>query len=256
MQAAYPMYNQPETQHWVDQWWQAIATELQNQGINAPAELIQPADYYAHWQADDLLLSQTCGYPLTHDLAGKVQYLMTPCYDTPYNEGANYCSLVLVHEDSQAETFEDLKGLRFAFNSVDSQSGYNCLRFRLEEQGVGQQGHADYFGDMLVSGGHRQSLAMVQSGQAETCAIDSVTFALLAKHVPQAVAGLRVVMTTPLVPGLPFITSLATNPQIADTLRQAITQVQQIPAMQACMQQLLIKDWQVLELSEYDVLKR
>lgn len=255
MQAAYPMYNQPETQHWVNQWWQAIATELQKQGIDAPAELTQPEDYYAHWQADDLLLSQTCGYPLTHDLAGKVQYLMTPCYDTPYNEGANYCSLVLVHEDSKVETFDDLKGQRFAFNSQDSQSGYNCLRFRLEEQGVGQQGHADFFGEMLTSGGHRQSLAMVQNGQADLCACDSVTFALLAKHAPEHVAGLKVVATTRQMPGLPLITSLATDADTADKLRQTVTAVQADLAMQECLSNLLIKDWQVLPLSDYDVLK-
>ena len=255
MQAAYPMYNQPETQHWVDQWWQAISTELQQRGINAPAELTQPADYYAHWQADDLLLSQTCGYPLTHDLAGKVQYLMTPCYDTPYNEGANYCSLVLVHEDSQAETFEDLKGQRFAFNSVDSQSGYNCLRFRLAEQGVGEQGHADYFGDMLVSGGHRQSLAMVQTGQADLCACDSVTFALLAKHAPEHVASLKVVATTRQMPGLPLITSSHTSAATAEQLRVAVRTVQADPAVQECLSNMLIKDWQVLPLSAYDVLK-
>ena len=255
MQAAYPMYNQAETQVWVNQWWQALATQLQDVGITAPAELTQPDDYYQHWQSQDLLVSQTCGYPLTHDLAGKVQYLITPCYDTPYNQGAHYCSLLLVQENNSAQTFADLKGMSFAYNSLDSQSGYNCLYPLLGEQPQAPS-HKEFFAVMLASGGHRQSIAMVQSGQAETCAIDSVTFALLAKHVPAAVAGLRVVTSTPLVPGLPFITSLTTDQQTADKLRQAIIQVQQNPAMQACLKQLLIKDWQVLELSEYDVLKR
>ena len=255
MQAAYPMYNQAETQIWVNQWWQALATQLQSMGIIAPAQLIQPNDYYQHWLRQDLLISQTCGYPLTHDLASKVQYLITPCYDTPHNQGAYYCSLVLVQENSRAHTFADLKGMSFAYNSLDSQSGYNCLYPLLAEQPQAP-GHQHFFDTMLASNGHRQSLAMVQSGQAETCAIDSVTFALLAKHAPASVAGLRVVTSTPLVPGLPFITSLATDQQTADKLRKAITQVQEDPSMQECLQQLLIKDWQVLELSEYDVLKR
>jgi len=254
MQAAYPMYNQAETQPWVNQWWQALATQLESMGIDAPTQLTQPDDYYQHWLSPELLISQTCGYPLTHDLAGKVQYLITPCYDTPHNQDAYYCSLVLVQENSTVQTFADLKGASYAYNSLDSQSGYNCLYPLLAKQGTDK--HQDYFGNMLASGGHRQSIAMVQSGQAETCAIDSITYALLAKHMPAAVAGLRLVMTTPLVPGLPFITSLATDQQTADKLRQAITQVQQDPAMQACLQQLLIKDWKVLELAEYDVLKR
>ncbi len=255
MQAAYPMYNQDETQTWVNQWWQAIAQQLHKLGVAAPEQLLQPADYYAHWQAQDLLLSQTCGYPLTHELDGKVQYLMTPCYDTPHNEGAHYCSLVLVQEDNQAQSFAELKGQAFAYNSEDSQSGYNCLRFRLAEQGVGEQGHAAYFGDMLVSGGHRQSLAMVQSHQADLCCCDSVTFALLAKQAPETVAGLRVVATTRLVPGLPLITSLQTSTRTAELLRKAVLAVQADPAMQECLGNLLIKDWQVLPLAAYDVLR-
>ena len=255
MQAAYPMYNQVETQTWVNHWWQALCAELQSRGLQAPAELTQPQDYYQHWQDQDLLLSQTCGYPLTHHLAGKVQYLITPCYDTPYNKGAYYCSLLIVQASNSAQTFADLQGMSFTYNSLDSQSGYNCLYPLLAEQGT--PAHQNFFGTMQASGGHRQSLAMVQSGQTQTCAIDSVTFALLAKHAPATVAGLRVVTTTtPLVPGLPLITSLATSAETAKQLCQAIMQVQQDPAMQDCLQQLLIKDWQVLELADYDVLKR
>ena len=39
------------------------------------------------------------------------------------------------------------------------------------------------------------------------CAVDAVTFALIAKHRPDAVAGLSEIARTPAAPGLPLITS-------------------------------------------------
>jgi len=259
MLASYPMYNQPETQMWVDRWWQAVVAELDAMGVDGPLILTQPKDYYAHWQAHDLLLSQTCGYPLTHALQGKVQYLITPCYDSPYNQGAYYCSLLLVSEQSALLALTNgadmtrLAGLSLAYNSLDSQSGYHCLRPLLAGMGINK--HADFFGPMLPTGGHRQSLAMVQQGQAQLCAVDCVTYALLAKHAPQSVAGLRLVGTTPQVPGLPLITSLMTSADVVDQLRTAIFAVQKDADMAGVMGQLLIKDWQVLPLAEYEVLK-
>ena len=259
LMASYPMYNLPEATQWVDAWWQAVAQRLQSLR-QVPQQLTTPEDYYVHWQADNLLLSQTCGYPLTHELAGKVQYVITPCYATPYvtqqYAGANYCSLVLVAESflPQAQSFAQLRGTSLAFNSEDSQSGFNCLRPMLRDQGVSS--HAEFFAELHVSGGHRQSLAMVKQGQADACAIDCVTFALLSKYAPNEVQGLRVIDTSPTVPGLPFITTLHRSSEQVQQLRDALLWVQQQPHMQQTMQQLLITDWQVLELSDYDVIKQ
>src|SRR4029077_15357307 len=80
------------------------------------------------WLSDELLFSQTCGYPLTHALKGRVQLLATPCYSADGCEGASYCSFVIVPADSPATTLADLQGKRVAFNTPDSQSGMNALR--------------------------------------------------------------------------------------------------------------------------------
>ena len=56
--------------------WQGLRAHLVRAGIaGVPQALDWPNDHPAHWQDPQLLLSQSCGYPLTHALAGTVQLL-------------------------------------------------------------------------------------------------------------------------------------------------------------------------------------
>ncbi|NIR61538.1 MAG: hypothetical protein GWO02_19625, partial [Gammaproteobacteria bacterium] len=48
------------------------------------------------WRSTELLLSQTCGYPLTHALAGVVELVATPAYAAQGCRGPEYASLLIV----------------------------------------------------------------------------------------------------------------------------------------------------------------
>ncbi len=67
-----------------------------------PAALERGRDRDEQWRSPDLLLSQTCGYPLTHALAGRVDLVATPCYGVRGCEGADYRSLVVVARAGKA----------------------------------------------------------------------------------------------------------------------------------------------------------
>src|SRR3546814_3772619 len=81
------------------------------------------SDLAALWTAPDLLFSQTCGYPLTHALAGRVTLVATPIYDCPGCDGGRYRSEILVRADDAAGQPADLKGRRAAVNAAESKSG-------------------------------------------------------------------------------------------------------------------------------------
>ncbi|MCZ7598487.1 MAG: hypothetical protein M5U09_13265 [Gammaproteobacteria bacterium] len=66
------------------------------------------------------LFSQTCGYPLTHALAGLVRLVATPCHAAPGCDGPRYRSLLIVAAESRAETLDGLRSMRCAFNDTDS----------------------------------------------------------------------------------------------------------------------------------------
>ncbi len=69
-------------------------------------------------------------------------------------------------------------------NAEHSQSGYNVLRKMVAP--LSREGR---FSAVMFSGSHRQSLRELQQENADIAAIDCVTYALLQRHQPQALAG-------------------------------------------------------------------
>lgn len=229
---AYPMYQMPELEHLIAAWWQGSRRHMLEQGLHVPEQLAQVDNHYPHWRDKHLLLSQTCGYPLTHDLQGQVQYVATQGYNTPYSSGPNYCSLVLVRKDEGATDINAMRQTRVAFNGLDSQSGYHALCKLIAPLVANAQGQA-FFSKVIEAGSHRRSLAMVAQGQADLCAVDCVTYTLLQHHAPAVVADLRILTSTESTPGLPYITSLSRSPETLSKLRSGLMAAGQDPALES-----------------------
>lgn len=181
------------------------------------AHFIRPTELLIHWQHDGVLLSQTCGYPLVTMLK-TVQLVGCFHYGAPGCEGPNYRSLLVTRARNKGRTLADFRGLTAACNAQDSQSGYRAL---LTATG----GDAAFFCRTVWSGSHRQSLEALQHAEADIAAIDCVTFALLARYQPQALAGLTVIGETKSTPGLPLITSAKTSDRELKALRTALGEI-------------------------------
>ncbi|MGH6947865.1 MAG: phosphate/phosphite/phosphonate ABC transporter substrate-binding protein, partial [Kiloniellales bacterium] len=196
--ASLPMYDLPEVAAATDAWWRGLACAFAREGIaDPPAALTRLGDHRLLWRAGDLLFTQTCGYPLTHAFADAFALVATPCYASPDCEGPRYRSLIVTRAEQGGMEIADLRGLRLAVNGHDSHSGANALRALVAPLAAGQR----FFANVLETGGHLASLAAVTEGSADVCAVDCVTFALLARYRPAALATLRVFARTPLAPG-------------------------------------------------------
>ena len=214
--ASLPMYDaDPQA---VEAWWRALSRALHAQGVADVAERLDwPLELDAHWRDPRLLLSQACGYPLVTSLRSSVQVVGAFRYTAPGCAGIEYRSELVARIDD-AESIEGFRGRVAAVNSLDSHSGCNALRgfvAPLARDGA-------FFGDHLVSGSHRRSLAAVQSGAADIAAIDCVTLASLRRRDPALLRGLRVVTSTATAPGLPLVTSASTPPDELAALRSAL----------------------------------
>src|SRR5262245_43660702 len=149
--ASLPMYNLPELDAATDAWWQGLARAFRREGVTGvPDALDSRPDFQQVLLSPDLFFAQTCGYPLTHALAGKVTLLATPCYAADGCAAADYCSLVIVAADNPAGDVAALRGARCAVNGTDSQSGYNALRALVAPLADGGR----FFGRVAVSGSH------------------------------------------------------------------------------------------------------
>jgi ABC-type phosphate/phosphonate transport system substrate-binding protein len=240
MRASLPMYDLPETHAATDAFWGALAEVL---GLSV--NLSRDAEWVAAWRDPTLLFSQTCGYPLTHEFAGTLAYVATPHYACDGCEGPFYRSILLAR---QALPLADFRGRVAAFNSHESMSGMLALKAAFAP--LAEQGH--FFSSARETGSHLASLAAVQQGTADLCAIDCVTVALARRYRPAALAGLVEVGRTPLAPGLPFVTRAA---DVAE-LRQALAAVFADPRLAATRATLLLSGFSVLEAEAYQAITR
>jgi ABC-type phosphate/phosphonate transport system substrate-binding protein len=221
--AALPMYNVSPV---IARDWRALLADVR---ANLAAwldargdslELVDPgADLTAFWLRDDLLLAQTCGYPLEHALDGRVRLVATPVFDAPGCIGATYRSVLVVRRDSPARTLEACRNLRAIYNSDDSNSGMNLFRHAVAP--LARDGR--FFASVQTSGGHLASLhALAVDARADIAAIDCVTYALAREHRPELTAGVREIGMTASTPGLPFITSMRVSGHDAEILARAL----------------------------------
>ena len=229
-------------------FWAGLRDHMRAAGlIDVPEALCHPTDLRAHWRRPDLLLSQTCGFPLVTSLAGQVRYVATPRYRALGCEGAFYSSAVVVRASDGAERLDDLAGRRVAFNARDSQSGMNALRAMIAPLASGRR----FFSEAIETGSHRASVAAVRAGRADVASIDAVTWALLSRDLPDEAGGLRVLTFTARAPGLPLVTALWTSPTDLARLRDALAETCADETFAACRAELLIDGFDVLPSEVY-----
>lgn len=214
MLASLPMYDLAELRSATDAWWAGLRRALCAAGVaGVPARLLRGGGFGMEWHDPTLLLSQCCGWDLTHGLANSVQPIATPVYAAPGCSGPYYRSVIIVRSADPASHLIDLRGRVCAVNMTGSQSGYNTLRYSVARIARGRP----LFGEIVISGSHVTSIEWVRNGQADVAAIDCVTFELLRQHRPLAMAGLRILALSRRAPSLPYITR---NNAPADLLKR------------------------------------
>lgn len=254
MLASLPMYDLEPLRQATDTWWGGIAAALRRQGFAETPEALARdggfGDRFVQWASPDLLLSQTCGYPLTHDFADKLRLVATPLYRAEHCAGPRYCSVVVVASGHPAVTVDDLRGSHVAVNGFDSQSGFNSLRGLVAP--LARDGR--FFGRVSETGRHAASLAMVAAGEADVCALDCVSHALWRRHMPELLEGTRVLTVTARAPSLPYVTHAGRSDEDVTRMRAALAEAVADPSLRQAREYLLIAGFETLPRTAYDAI--
>ena len=246
--ASLPMYCEAEVRPATERWWAGLSRHLQDHGVQGvPESLTWPADYHDHWRSEELLFSQTCGYPLVNVLGPAVRLVATPCYDAPGCDGPTYGAHVIVSENAKAQSVGELRGSRLAVNETGSYSGYHVWRSMLP---AGED-PPSFFGVIIASGSHRASIRCVAAGEADVCAVDCVTHALLTHHAPETLRGTRILTSSPTAPALPFVTGAATTDDDIAKMRDGLLAAIADPALEAVRGELRLTGASVLTDNDY-----
>jgi len=239
------MYDLPELQAATDALWSALAERIPR----APKALTRGTNLEKIWTDPDLLLAQTCGYPLVTSLAGKVALLATPCYDATGCEGPSYRSAIITHVEEPANTLSALRGKICAINSADSNSGMNLLRAEIAP--LVHHGEK-FFARIVTTGSHASSVEAVADGHADVAAIDCVTWSLLQERRPTALREIHLLGWTQSTPGLPLITSRRTDEPTRRALIEALHDIIADPALAHIRAALRLERYVELPLTAYD----
>jgi len=108
-----------------------------------------------------------------------------------YGRRPIYFSDIVVAESSRYQCFADLAGSTLAYNEPTSHSGCNLIRFHIARLGR----DASFFGRVLESGSHQQSLNWIVDGIADVSAIDSTVLELEMNQRPELRYRLRIIET-------------------------------------------------------------
>jgi phosphonate transport system substrate-binding protein len=240
---------------------EAICLEIANYAarrIGMEATFVADVD----WQTRELMLHSAdvdvcwvCGLPYVvkvDELMLDIELLAAPVMrGARYGGEPIYYSDVIVRADSSFRRFTDLRGCRWAFNESGSQSGYGVVRYHLATLGE----RSGYFGDVIETGGHLRSLAMILSGEIDATAIDSTVLELELARDPALGPKLRVVEVMGPSPIPPWVINRRVPPPIRDALRQAFLTMHDDPQGRLILASGLMDRFVAVDDSDYDAIR-
>ncbi len=247
-----PMYNvTPDVGAAWEALLGAVVRGLRRCGWTDPMRVVPATgELTALWRAPDLLLSQTCGYPLVTELEHDVQVLAAPEFGLPGCAGVDYRSLIVVRQAGGADSLQQLRGAVAVINQWHSHSGMNALRHTIAP--LAREGR--FFSRIVVSGSHMASIAAVQQGQADVAAVDCATYGLAMRAAPERLAGVRVLQATAAAPGLPLITSRALRDEQVRQLRGVLLRLHEdAPSL---MDTLSVLRLHAMALADYEPIRQ
>lgn len=249
--ASLGMYDSAGVQDANDRLWSAIAGRLREVGVaDVPDALDRGRPLEAIWGDPNLLLAQTCGYPLVTRFAGRLKYVATPRYGAVGCEGVTHRSRVVIRKRDPADRLQDLRGRRLAINDPASNSGMNLLRALIAPLAGGDR----FFGEVVETGSHAASARAVAEGEVDIASIDNVTYAHIEQETPMVAAELRTLTWTVASPALPFVTAASTPDRLVSQLREAVRVA--IEDERGASGRLLLEGIETTGIRRYDALRR
>ena len=193
-----------------------------------------------------------CGLPyvLLHDQAkSAVELLAAPVMkDKRYGDVPKYYSDLVVRKDSDIQSINDLKGRTYVFNDKISNSGYNMPRYRLLKLGLTD----GFFGEVLRSGSHEESLRMVAAGKADASFVDSLVLEYDKAHGLGVASELRVIESVGPAGIPPVVVSHKVPDAMRRDLQRHLLAMHENPKGRAILDRALVQRFVAPGDSNYD----
>ncbi len=206
-------------------WFYQIVAEYLGRQLDEEIEIVQSQHDPLLDSAlldDEIDIAFICGLPFIRHhqvFPHQLQAIAAPVLQAPrYSDRPVYFSDIIVNANSNIFKFEELAGKRFCYNDPGSNSGYHLLRDRIFQSGYSR----DFFGELIPSGFHQNSIKLVSSGLADFAAIDSTVLEEELRNDPQLSFSLRVIESIGPSPIPPIIAAQRLGNVYIDRLQFAL----------------------------------
>lgn len=163
-----------------------------------------------------------------------------------------YFSDVIVHRDSDAASFLDLRGRSWCYNEPLSQSGYGITRYHMVS--VGET--SGFFSDVIQSGFHETSIRMVANGDAAASAIDSQVLAIEMRDNPDLAARIKVIDSLGPSTIQPVAISKRFDTEFRNAVRQVLLDFAATLEGRRILERGAVAGWVAVGASDYDDIRR
>jgi phosphonate transport system substrate-binding protein len=234
--------------------YQAIADYLAAR-LERPVELAVGASFgqFAAGEAD---AGFVCGAPyvrLRWSSEPPVVALAAPVLQGERYQGQPiYFSDVIVRHDSPFQSFADLAGRSWAYNDRDSHSGWSVTLYRLAQlRAVG-----GYFGRVVESGFHQESIRLVAAGAVDASAIDSQVLAVELRDHPELAPQLRVIDALGPSPIQPFVASTRLPDRLLADMQDALLLMGRDPTARPALAHGFVDHFAAVDDASYDPIRQ
>lgn len=209
-----------------------------------------------------------CGFPyvlLRDRPEPQVELVAAPVMKSARYQGKPvYYSDLIVRADSDIQSIQDLRGRTYVYNEETSNSGYNLPRARLIELGL----TGGFFGKVLRSGSHEESIRMVADGRADASFVDSLVLEYDREYWREHgsahgsahgdAAALRVRVIDSVGPsGIPPVVMRTTVPRaIRQELQHLLVTMHEDPAGRRILDEALVERFVVVDDGNYDDIRK
>jgi ABC-type phosphate/phosphonate transport system substrate-binding protein len=232
-------------------WRELLARVTRDAGVPldyVPYPAPQPLEDL--WARPDLGCVLMCGYPIALGLA-PVAPIAAPIPRAAWAAGrARYCTDLIVRQDAPYRRLEDTFGGRAGWTVRHSHSGFNAFRHHLLAYRTADRPrlYAQMAGDLVTA---RRVLDAVREGRIDVGPLDAYWHALIARHQPELVTGIRVLATTDPAPIPAFVASAGAAPGDVARLRDAFVRAAAQPWFATLGEPLLLDGFAPVTRGDY-----
>ena len=189
-------------------------------------------------------------YVLLHDSPQPAAHLIAaPIMKAARYQGQpKYFSDLIVRQDSPYQSLQDLKGRTYVYNDEISNSGYNLPRYRMLQLGLTK----GFFGKVLRSGSHEESIRMVAAGEADASFVDSLVIDYDREKGLGHAHEVRVIESVGPSGIAPLVASARMPTDLRDKLQHALVTMHEDPEGRKLLDEALLERFTFVDDSNYD----